>query len=93
MEEFQKLATSLADIGDPITQLSFDHDLGKNIPTGMDAAKWFVDLCIDNPSIGEHLKVVMVHSANPPGAENIMSYFISARDHGILNNELKIQRV
>lgn len=37
-------------------------------PSGMDAAKWLVDYCLDN---GLSLPEWRVHSANPAGAENI----------------------
>jgi len=77
-----------------ITEISFDHDLGmaydKVAKTGMDAAKFFVEHCIDNPNIGMDLEKVTVHSSNPPGVENIKGYFKSARDHGIVNEDLVI---
>jgi hypothetical protein len=44
--------------------ISFDHDLGLEVPTGMDCAKWIV-------TRGLVLKSFLVHSANPPGRENI----------------------
>lgn len=49
--------------------ISFDHDLGTEsygvlAPTGMDAAKWLVEKELIP-------KKVIVHSANPTGAENI----------------------
>jgi hypothetical protein len=44
--------------------ISFDHDLGFAVPTGMDCAKWIVDQ-------GLLLKEFRVHSANPVGKENI----------------------
>lgn len=46
--------------------MSLDHDLGEDVPTGMDCAKWLV----------ENRRVVhdfRVHSANPVGRANIMS--------------------
>lgn len=42
--------------------------------TGMDAAKWLIDYCLDN---NKELNMVTVHSANPCGSENIL---------GIINN-------
>lgn len=89
IEEFQQLVLS----GEAITQMSFDHDLGENVPTGMDATKWFVELCLDEPSYGENLEIVLVHSANPPGAENILSYFMSAKAHGVFSSDLKVRRI
>ena len=92
VEEFQQLILS----GEPITHLSFDHDLGEEngapVLSGMDAAKWLVELCLDDPSYGENLKEVIVHSANPAGAENIWSYFLSAKAHDVFNPDLKIRR-
>lgn len=42
--------------------------------TGMDAAKWLIEYCLDN---NLELKNITVHSANPCGSENIL---------GIINN-------
>lgn len=38
-------------------------------PSGLDAAKWLVDYCLDNDIQMPHFSV---HSANPAGAENIL---------------------
>ena len=93
VQEFQQLVLT----EEPLTHISFDHDLGEDagapVPSGMDATKWFVEFCLDNPSYGENLQEVMVHSANPAGAENILSYFMSARAHNIFNSDLEIRRV
>ena len=88
VKEFQQLVLS----EEPITQISFDHDLGHAVPTGMDATKWFVELCLDHPSYGENLEVVLIHSANPPGANNIQSYFMSAWSSDVFNSGLKVRR-
>jgi hypothetical protein len=45
-------------------EISFDHDLGDNVPSGMDCAKWLVET--ERP-----LARFTVHSANPPGRANI----------------------
>ena len=50
--------------------VSFDHDLGDNVPTGMDFAKWLVEQDLDNQNMPEDFDYT-VHSANPPGRENI----------------------
>ena len=43
--------------------------------TGMDCAKWIVDHYLDNyDGSGTNLPEILVHSANPVGAKNIMSY-------------------
>jgi len=68
--------------------VSFDHDLGlshyghglngDDIPydsytekTGYDAAKWLVDYCMKN---GVKHPLYVVHSMNPVGKQNIISY-------------------
>jgi hypothetical protein len=52
--------------------LSFDHDLGKNVPTGYDLAHWMVerDMDQDGKFIPANFEYY-VHSQNPPGAANI----------------------
>lgn len=76
----------------PITELSLDHDLGDKVPDGYDATKWFVELVMDNEEIAQNLKVVIAHSDNTPGRENIAAYFESARAHGIFNDDLVVER-
>lgn len=74
-----------------ITHMSFDHDLGEEDErTGYDAAKWFIEECIDNPVLGIHLEIITVHSANPVGAKNIYGIFHSAQKHGIIPNDVVI---
>lgn len=50
--------------------ISFDHDLGYELETGYDFAKWLVDQDLDNDWITDEFSF-HVHSANPVGAENI----------------------
>lgn len=51
--------------------ISFDHDLGDNVPTGFDFAKWLVKNHLDgNFNIPKNFEF-NVHSANPPGKANI----------------------
>jgi hypothetical protein len=53
-------------------KIHFDHDLGDGTPTGYDFAKQLVDLDLD--ADGKYLPAnfsFVVHSDNPPGAENI----------------------
>lgn len=73
-----------------ITHLSFDHDLGDNVPTGQDAAKFFIERAMDFPEVVQSLKIVNVHSANPPGAANIRGLFLSAQKHGIIPEDVTI---
>jgi hypothetical protein len=54
--------------------ISFDHDLGEEPQSGMDAAKWLVDYCLDNEL---KLPSWLVHSVNPPGYENIKGLLTS----------------
>ena len=55
-------------------EVSFDHDLGEDIKTGYDCAKWLCSYCYDNalpfPSWN-------IHSANPVGVENIKQLIYS----------------
>ena len=68
--------------------ISFDHDLGKNEPTGYDIAKWLVEV-----DMGRNKKILdraafhpdfdfYVHSKNPVGKANIEAY---------LNNYFKMK--
>lgn len=75
--------------------ISFDHDLAdthydelnsgcdidySNLKekTGYDCAKWLVDVCIENKL---KLPEYLVHSMNPVGKVNILSYLVNAEKH------------
>jgi hypothetical protein len=58
--------------------ISFDHDLGENVPTGYDLVKWLTENDMDNKLSIDNLNY-FVHSANPIGKQNI---------EGLLNNYL-----
>ena len=69
--------------------ISFDHDLADEHytnsdttdykeKTGYECAKWLVDFCFDN---GKSLPDYNVHSANPTGKQNIISYLENAKKH------------
>lgn len=61
--------------------ISFDHDLGEDIPTGYDLAKWLVERDLDHPGfIPDHFRFY-VHSANPVGASNIQNLLNSYLFH------------
>lgn len=61
--------------------VSFDHDLGDNIPTGADMAKWLVEKDLDsNYTFLPKDFSFYVHSANPVGKKNI---------EGLLNQYLE----
>lgn len=56
------------------TYVSFDHDLGDNVPSGFDFAKWLVEKDLNGEIDMDPLRFEYnVHSANPVGAENIRS--------------------
>ena len=59
----------ISDLGWP-AWISFDHDLGDNIPTGYDLAKWLVEQDLDGNLMPDDFTFV-IHSANPVGAANI----------------------
>ena len=50
-------------------EISFDHDLGEDIKTGYDCAKWLCNYCWTN---GIPIPTYNVHSANPVGRDNII---------------------
>lgn len=50
--------------------ISFDHDLGENMPTGLDIAWWLIEHDLDNDSLPTDFDFY-VHSQNPVGAANI----------------------
>jgi hypothetical protein len=52
--------------------ISFDHDLGDEVPTGYDFAKWLTEMDMD--ADGKFIPVDFsynIHSANPVGVQNI----------------------
>ena len=51
-------------------EISFDHDLGEDVKTGYDCAKWLVNQWLDGQPVVE----VFTHSANAIGSANIMGY-------------------
>lgn len=69
--------------------ISFDHDLAdehykkqasidytdEGEKTGYHCAKWFINYCIDNKK--ELPKMILIHSMNVYGSENIKSLFLS----------------
>jgi hypothetical protein len=60
--------------------ISFDHDLGDEVPTGYDFAHWLVECDLDKKYCFSKDFTYAVHSANPPGAANI---------RGLMDNYLK----
>lgn len=72
IEEFQRLILA----GNVPTYISFDHDLGDNIPTGMDIAKWLVEFDLDNNIIPSNFSWY-VHSQNTNGRDNINGLLVN----------------
>lgn len=73
----------IADNGMP-HYVSFDHDLGDNLDTGMDLAKWIVERDLDDRSLPNDFRFY-VHSQNPVGKENIerlLDQYLSIRNSG-----------
>jgi hypothetical protein len=68
------------------TMISFDHDLGDNEPTGMDIAKWLVELDLNFKTMPKDFQF-KVHSSNPCGRENIESllnnYLLHRNNNGL----------
>lgn len=51
--------------------VTFDHDLGDGVPTGLDFAKWLIEEDLDNKWMAENGFAFEVHSMNPVGKRNI----------------------
>lgn len=66
----EEAITYIQKYGMPV-YISFDHDLGENIMTGYDFAKWLVEQSLDGNIVFPKKFSFNVHSANPVGAENI----------------------
>ena len=65
---FDEFLMTIKTLGLPY-EMSLDHDLGENIPTGYDVVKWMVyekEFDLRNIDIN-------VHSANPVGKQNMES--------------------
>lgn len=91
VKDFQAFVDLVNETNDgDITHISFDHDLGLSL-SGYDAVKWFVEQCLDEPEIGANLEEVIVHSANPVGADAIRSHFELAVKHDILPSTLDVK--
>ncbi len=71
------------------TIISFDHDLGcdergAELPSGQHCMRQLIDDAMDRPAAFEHLRLVVLHSANPVGRANMCGLLESAQRHGIL---------
>lgn len=80
----------LDNIGTPL-YISFDHDLGDEVPTGYDIAKMMVERSLNGALDMSSIRQINVHSANSVGAENIRglfsSYFRHMVDEGTMVNK------
>jgi len=66
VKNLSELQVLLAYQPETIEVMSFDHDLGDGEPDGYQIIKWMAENHLDRWPVE-----VLVHSANPPGAENI----------------------
>lgn len=57
---------------------TFDYEACAGEMTGYDCAKWLVTHCLEN---GHRMPPFSVHSANPPGAANILGLLNNLRKH------------
>lgn len=70
VRSFDKAVSHVLQHGVP-NFISFDHDLGNNVPSGFDFAKWLVNNHLDGNIHIPNDFAFNVHSANPPGKANI----------------------
>jgi len=75
---FEEAEAVLADLGWP-EWISFDHDLGNNVPTGYDLAKYLVNWDLNVGNMPDNFSFE-VHSANPVGAANIRNLLTNYLD-------------
>jgi len=80
---FDEAIVAIVTLGAP-SFISFDHDLGEDVPTGMDLAKWLVENDMDRTINLHNDFSFAVHSANPVGAANI---------EGLLKQYLRVKHV
>jgi hypothetical protein len=77
------IARTLDDVKEIVEQrglpleISWDHDLGENQPTGFDIAKWMVDQELADLHRFPDGFSFYVHSQNPIGKANIENYFFN----------------
>ena len=69
--------------------ISFDHDLGcdergAELPSGQHCMRLLIDEAMDHPAAFDHLRLVILHCANPVGRANMRGLLESAQRHGIL---------
>lgn len=67
VRNYEDFVNFISDNGVP-DEISFDHDLGSDIKSGYDCAKWLCEYCYGGTL---PLPKWNVHSANPVGVDNI----------------------
>lgn len=70
LRSYQEFVDYVLMFGCP-SYISFDHDLGNNIPSGYDCLKWLIDHDLQSQGFIPGDFEINVHSANPVGKENI----------------------
>ena len=73
VRDWDEVQTAVKTHGMP-SFISFDHDLGDNIPTGYDIAKSLADMEMDGDIVWPDAFSYYVHSQNPIGKENISGF-------------------
>lgn len=81
VRNFEEFAEHILKYGLP-AEMSLDHDLGEDIPSGYDCVKWLVEHEYDLRNVE-----INVHSANPVGKENMEYLIYNWRKH--LDKELE----
>lgn len=66
-----------------VDEVSLDHDLGENVKTGYDVAKWVEREVVEEGF--ENFPVIHIHSANPVGRKNIEAALTSAARYSMMN--------
>lgn len=75
VRNYEEAVEVMASLGCPY-YVSFDHDLGDNIPSGHEIAKWMVeqDINLEGEFFPEDFEF-HIHSQNPIGKKNIEGTF------------------
>ncbi|MGU3389767.1 cyclic-phosphate processing receiver domain-containing protein [Sphingomonas sp. M1A8_2b] len=78
------------------TIISLDHNLGcdesgAELPSGQHCLRQLIENAMERPAAFEHLRLVVLHSANPVGRANMRGLLESAQRHGILRSARLIE--
>lgn len=68
--------------------LSLDHDLGH----GLDGYETIKKIARDNLKVLSCFDRIMVHSSNPVGRKNILSYLLNLQANGLISKKVLIDR-